>query len=256
MPRRPRGRSRPCSSSQSSTRAARQRLVVGVDPVRVQREQLRGLDQTRRGCRPRGRACATPGRCPITSPSSEPPPFRRESMSENTLTMRMPCAREMRSQAVSMARKWRGLPWKFETITLRKPWIASERPMSSRNAIVVDGRNATVPGCGTPSVAAHMNGSLQERARAMALGQEAQRALGQPLAFQRSRRRAAGAARAPPSASRSRTPPHVRGRSRRTASWSASPSGSSSGSSGLPSRALYATAGPRRSSTTRGRMAR
>jgi hypothetical protein len=102
-----------------------------------------------------------PGMWPITPPSSEPPPFKRESISEKIDTMRMPCAREMRSQAVSIARKWRGLPWKFETITLRKPWIASERPMSSRNAIVVEGRNAIVPGCGTPSVAAHTNGSFR-----------------------------------------------------------------------------------------------
>ena len=72
--------------------------------------------------------------------------------------MRIPCAREMRSHAVSIARKCRGLPWKFETITLRKPCFASDSPMSSRNAMVVDGRNATVPGCGTPSHAAHTNG--------------------------------------------------------------------------------------------------
>ena len=98
--------------------------------------------------------------------------------------MRIPCARETRSQAVSIARKWRGLPWKFDTITFRKPCSASERPMSSRNAIVVDGRNATVPGCGTPSLAAQTNGRRRNVRDAVALGQEAQRALGQALALQ------------------------------------------------------------------------
>ena len=76
-------------------------------------------------------AFSTPGRWPSTSPSSEPPPFSRESISEKIDTMRMPRSRETRSQAVSIARKWRGLPWKFETMTLRKPCAASERPRSS-----------------------------------------------------------------------------------------------------------------------------
>src|SRR5262249_6578172 len=104
----------------------------------------------------------TPGRLPSTSYSSVLPPVRRERRIENTDTIRMSRSRLTRSHACSMARKWRGLPWKLDTITSRNPWAASERPRSRSTAIVVDGRKKSEPACGSVSVAAYRNGSWRK----------------------------------------------------------------------------------------------
>jgi hypothetical protein len=81
---------------------------------------------------------------------------------EKMQAMRTPRSRLTVAQAFSMARKWRGLPWKFETTMLQ------ERPgMGQRVGGGVD------------------EGQLQKGVGAVAFRQEAEHAHRQPLAFQR-----------------------------------------------------------------------
>ena len=149
-------------------------------------------------------------------------------------TMRMLRSRLTVAHACSMARKWRGLPWKFDTRMLRKPCAASERPRSRSTACVVDGLEEDRARMRQRVGRRVDERQLQKRAAcggaragSAACGATAPR----PPAR---RRRTAGAAHAPRAASRSPAPRCSRGRAGRTCAWSASPSAGERVRSWLP----------------------